>query len=314
VVDDTNWNSKVCARRRVVGSQRRGGHRKQTLTGDLPAASAAAGAVTLYAVRKGGTTATGGGEIVSLVDNSGYNATLTGTPALVATAAANTRVAGTNPCSAGRAGLVRDRQRPRRAQEVGADFSYTLTVSNGGNRRCYGGWMCSSHCPPGVAYSSAAGAGFGVSEASGLVTFTGGSVAAGSSSTLTVYRFACRPRHLHPARLGGGGGPAGNRLRRRTRAITSHRSRSPHSLSLVPDLTVNLGGPSLAVKDVPFDYTLAVANGGLGDASGVNVQFHPAGRGGPFHRVAGAGFTVSEDAGVVTFFRRHSQWPERPRP
>lgn len=45
--------------------------------------------VTLYLTRKGGTTATGGGELASLVDSSGYNATITGTPTLVVTAGAN---------------------------------------------------------------------------------------------------------------------------------------------------------------------------------------------------------------------------------
>ena len=47
------------------------------------------GTVTLFAVRKGGTTATGGGELVTLVDASGQLGTLTGTPALLATAGAN---------------------------------------------------------------------------------------------------------------------------------------------------------------------------------------------------------------------------------
>jgi hypothetical protein len=50
--------------------------------------------VTLYASRKGGSTATGGGELVSLSDNSGYNATLTGVPTLLATATANTAFRG----------------------------------------------------------------------------------------------------------------------------------------------------------------------------------------------------------------------------
>jgi predicted extracellular nuclease len=52
------------------------------------------GTVTLYGVRKGGTGATGGGELVSLVDTSGYNGALTGTPTLLATAATNTAFRG----------------------------------------------------------------------------------------------------------------------------------------------------------------------------------------------------------------------------
>jgi len=46
--------------------------------------------VTLFATRKGGTTATGGGELVSIVDASGYNGAFSATPTLLATAATNT--------------------------------------------------------------------------------------------------------------------------------------------------------------------------------------------------------------------------------
>ena len=50
--------------------------------------------VLLYATRRGGTGATGGGELVRLVDNSGYNGAFTGTPTLLATAATNTAFRG----------------------------------------------------------------------------------------------------------------------------------------------------------------------------------------------------------------------------
>jgi hypothetical protein len=50
--------------------------------------------VTLYATRKGGGGATGGGELVSLVDPSGYNATITATSTVLVTAAANTAIRG----------------------------------------------------------------------------------------------------------------------------------------------------------------------------------------------------------------------------
>jgi hypothetical protein len=44
------------------------------------------GTVTLYAVRKGGSSAAGGGELVSVVDASGYNGAFAGTPTLLASA------------------------------------------------------------------------------------------------------------------------------------------------------------------------------------------------------------------------------------
>jgi len=50
--------------------------------------------VTLYATRKGGSAAAGGGELVALVDASGYNGTFAATPTLLVTAAANTAFRG----------------------------------------------------------------------------------------------------------------------------------------------------------------------------------------------------------------------------
>lgn len=50
--------------------------------------------VNLFATRKGGSTAIGGGELVSLVDSSGYNAAFAGTPTLLSTAATNTAFRG----------------------------------------------------------------------------------------------------------------------------------------------------------------------------------------------------------------------------
>ncbi|HTA92471.1 MAG TPA: hypothetical protein VK745_22995 [Polyangiaceae bacterium] len=50
--------------------------------------------VTLYATRKGGSTATGGGELVSLLDSSGFAGALTAAPTLLATAAPNTAFRG----------------------------------------------------------------------------------------------------------------------------------------------------------------------------------------------------------------------------
>jgi hypothetical protein len=56
--------------------------------------SVSGGTVTLYATRKGGNTSTGGGELVSIVDSSGYSGVLSATPSLLASAAANTAFRG----------------------------------------------------------------------------------------------------------------------------------------------------------------------------------------------------------------------------
>ncbi len=48
------------------------------------------GSVVMYATRKSGTGDAGGGELVSITDNSGLNGTFSATPVVLATAAANT--------------------------------------------------------------------------------------------------------------------------------------------------------------------------------------------------------------------------------
>ncbi len=50
--------------------------------------------VTLYATRRGGSGATGGGDLVSLVDTSGFGGAFSGTPEVLATAGANTAFRG----------------------------------------------------------------------------------------------------------------------------------------------------------------------------------------------------------------------------
>ena len=49
--------------------------------------------VTLYATRKGGSGAGGGGELVSVVDSTGYNATITATPTLLASVSSTSNMA-----------------------------------------------------------------------------------------------------------------------------------------------------------------------------------------------------------------------------
>lgn len=61
----------------------------------LAAEQLADGSINLFATRKGGTGATGGGELVSITDTAGYNVAFSSTaPTLLATAAANTAFRG----------------------------------------------------------------------------------------------------------------------------------------------------------------------------------------------------------------------------
>jgi len=68
-----------------------------------------------------------------------------------------------------------------------------------------------------------------------------------------------------------------------------------------PDLTVNLSAPGNGFTGTNFDYTLAVANGGAADATGIAVNFSlPAGL--TFVSASGTnGFSGVNNAGVVNF-------------
>ena len=58
------------------------------------AGSVSGSTVTLYATRKGGSGSTGGGELVQIIDTGGYNGAFSGSPTVLATAAANTAFRG----------------------------------------------------------------------------------------------------------------------------------------------------------------------------------------------------------------------------
>lgn len=91
------------------------------------------GTVTLYATRKGGAGATGGGELVSIVDVSGYNGTFASTPTLLATAASNTAFRGVAfaPLSQASAPVV---STPPISSVIAFAGSTTLTVSAAGTQ------------------------------------------------------------------------------------------------------------------------------------------------------------------------------------
>jgi len=259
--------------------------------------SANGGTVTLFAVRKGGSTATGGGEVVMLADSSGHNAALSGTPALLGSAAANTALRGVALATNSAADLTVTAAGPASAG-VGAPFSYTLNVVNGGTVNATG-LDVTFTLPAGVSYASASGAGFTVAEAAGVVTFSGGALTAGQSLAFSVTVTPNAPGTFTLPAWAAVIDPA-NAIAEVDEANNNSPLPVTTLASLVPDLTVAVSAPAQAVKDVPFDYTLSLANGGLGDATGVSVQFTlPAGL--TFNSGAGAGFSVAEAAGVVTF-------------
>ncbi|HMQ34840.1 MAG TPA: hypothetical protein PKD53_29235, partial [Chloroflexaceae bacterium] len=138
--------------------------------------------VTLYATRRAG-------ELVRLVDASGYGGNLAGTPALIATADDNTAFRGVALAPRAADELQPDLtvsvSGPSTAT-VGAAYSYGLSVRNDGIVAATGVSVTFT-LPPGVTYLAATGgAGFTPSASGGVVTFNGGSLGVGVQADLLV--------------------------------------------------------------------------------------------------------------------------------
>lgn len=253
--------------------------------------------VSLFATRNGGSTAAGGGELVSFTDTTGYNGTPSGTPVLRATAAVNTAFRGIALAPQVAPDLTVTATGPASAT-VGAPFTYTLNLANTGSAPA-SGVALKFTLPAGVTYTSATAPGFTISEAAGTVSFTGGALDGGAATALTVTVNPDAPGTFSLPGWAAVADPDNS-----IAELDEGNNKSPFPVttlaSLVPDLTVSVSAPALAVKDVPFDYTLTVGNGGLSAATGVEVKFTlPAGL--TFVSGGGSGFTVSQAGAVVTF-------------
>jgi len=263
--------------------------------------------VNLYAVRKGGGGATGGGEVVSLPDSSGSTGTLSGTPTLLVTAAPNTAFRG----------IAFAPQRPDLWAEVTGPSGFGPQIpppslpftrepfllhvrvrnSGGGSAHSLSGQMT---LPAGLTYvgDSAVSAGFQSSFASGVLNFSADTLAGGTTATFTVqvvtevaatYTLAAGTVVMDPSNLVNESDEANN----------SSSAAGDIEVNHAPDLKVSLSGPANALTGTAgFDYTLTAANEGLADAASVRVSFTlPAGL--TFSSASGAGFTASESSGVV---------------
>ena len=153
--------------------------------------SVSSNSVTLFATRKGGSGATGGGELVSLVDSTGYNAAFSSTPTLLATAATNTAFRGVafapvNPAPVTQPDLTVSLADTPDPVIVGNPLTYTLSVGNSGIVNATG-VSVQYTLPSGVTFNNTTVAnGFTASQSGSVVTFSGGSINAGSSANLTV--------------------------------------------------------------------------------------------------------------------------------
>ena len=148
------------------------------------------GAVTLYATRMGGSGSTGGGQLVSVTDGSGYNGAFAATPTVLATAGANTAFRGVALAPAGSAADPRPDLRigltAPSTVATGHPLTYTITATNAGASAAEG-VVVTLALPAGVTETGLTGSGgFTGSSSGATVTFSGGTLAAGASATLLV--------------------------------------------------------------------------------------------------------------------------------
>jgi predicted extracellular nuclease len=144
--------------------------------------------VALYAVNNAGA-------LLTITDTTGYNATISGTFANIASAGTNRAFRGVAlaPVAiATAADLTASVVGPMTAN-VSVNFNYGITLSNAGGTNATG-VSAQFTLPPGVSYVSASTAGgFMPSQTAGVVTWSGGAIAAGGSVSLTVTVNAAMP-------------------------------------------------------------------------------------------------------------------------
>jgi uncharacterized repeat protein (TIGR01451 family) len=261
-------------------------------------ASKQGGDVILYAVRKGGGAAAGGGEVVTLTDSSGSTGTLTGTPTLLATAAANTAYRGI-AFAPQKADLTTELIGPAGLLYTREPIDLQIKIRNGGGGTAYqvGGQFS---LPSGLNYVSdtASGVGLQSSHSGGVLSFSGSTLAAQTEITLTVrvvteatatYVLGAGAVVVDSLALVDESNEANNNSLAAADLVVNH----------APDLKVSLSAPLAALTGSSgFEYTITAENEGLADASAVRVTLNlPVGL--TFVSGAGSFFTTREAAGLV---------------
>jgi uncharacterized repeat protein (TIGR01451 family) len=255
-----------------------------------------AGSVTLFSVRKGGSASTGGGELVSLTDATGSTGTLTGSPTLLVTAATNTAFRGVALSPIG-FDLSMAVSAPVSAFTNGS-YNYSLTVTNTGLVNVPN-VSARFTLPAGVNFMSASGAGFTATHSAGVVSFSGGTVNKASTATLVVTVSAPTAGNIS-LMAGAAVVDPDNALNETNETNNTSTDTGTTIITDAPDLSISANAPASALTGNAFDYTLTATNNGLVNASGVDVQFTlPSGL--SYVSATGAGFTISESSGVVSF-------------
>jgi len=143
--------------------------------------------VTLYATRRA-FSISGGGELVKIVDSSGFGGVLSGVPSVLATAAANTSFRGIALTPEPLPDLSVEVSAPAGAT-MGAPFDYTFTVRNNGAAAATG-ITVRFHVPSGLVVEAGPDAdsfiGPGAAENEPVVEFIDGTLAPGGTATLVL--------------------------------------------------------------------------------------------------------------------------------
>lgn len=251
--------------------------------------------VTLFATRKGGGSSVGGGELVRLVDSSGRTGTLSGNPTWLATAEANTAWRGV-ALTPNQFDLSVAVSAPASAF-TGAEFDYTLTLTNSGLVNV-SNVTTEFTLPEALTFVSANAAGFGVNYDQGIVTFSGGTVAGSSTTTLTVKVSAASSGSIV---LNAGAAVVDPQMSLKETDENNNESTAVSTTTITdaPDLALTLTAPTSSLVGAYFDYTLTITNIGLVNASDVNARFTlPSGL--TYLSGSSATFVILESNGVVS--------------
>jgi uncharacterized repeat protein (TIGR01451 family) len=187
------------------------------------------------------------------------------------------------------------------AAGVGAQFTYTFTAANAGPAGATG-VSAQVTLPAGLSFVTASGDdGFTASQSGGVVTFSGGTLDAGDSATLTITVTAASPA-IYTLPVGAAVIDPGNVIPEGNAFADDNTSAVSTNVSNKPDLTVDVSGPATAFTNQNFTYTLTAGNSGTADAVGdVTVQFTLPNSDLTVASFTGAGFTESQAGPVVTF-------------
>ncbi len=223
--------------------------------------------VTLFATRKGGSGANGGGELVKLTDSTGYNGSFSGTPSVIATAASKIAFRGVALAPSNGTVTAADLTIAASAPangSVGTNFDYTLVVNNLGGTSATG-VVAQMTLPANLNYvSSTVAGGFSASYdgSTRVVSFTGGTIGATSSVTLKVT--------VTPTIVGTYSLPIAGAVVDPGNTVTeSDDTNNSSALTVTTVVSAANTSPTIAVDTVTTTKFLSLPANGVGKVSGV---------------------------------------------